>query len=90
MMGKAPFSNGHTQRTLTPYESMVRALSERLVEAQRPIRILERQPQLREAFRLGNRLVWVTPSGTALVVDPGDGREEMSDADIDALFVAVK
>jgi hypothetical protein len=28
----------------------------------------------------------VTPSGTALVVDTSDGREEMPDADIDRLF----
>src|SRR5437762_5007629 len=42
-MGKATVNgvNGHVQRPLTPYESMVRALSDRLVEAQRPIRILD-------------------------------------------------
>jgi uncharacterized protein (TIGR02421 family) len=41
-MGKATASpNGAPGRTLTPYESMVRALSDRLVEAQRPIRILD-------------------------------------------------
>src|SRR5215471_17234884 len=33
--------NGHTHRPLSPYESMVRALSDRLVEAQRPIRVLD-------------------------------------------------
>src|SRR5438045_3961138 len=33
--------NGASPRTLTPYESMIRALSDRLVEAQRPIRILD-------------------------------------------------
>jgi uncharacterized protein (TIGR02421 family) len=33
--------NGPPQRALSPYESMVRALSDRLVEAQRPIRILD-------------------------------------------------
>jgi Ca-activated chloride channel homolog len=49
-------------------------------------RILERHPSVREVFRLGNYLVWVTPSGTALVVDTRDGREDMSDADIDRLF----
>ncbi len=53
-------------------------------------RILERQPQVREVFQLGNHLVWVTPSRTALVIDLGDGVEEMSDADIDRLFVAAK
>jgi uncharacterized protein (TIGR02421 family) len=41
-MGKITASpNGAPPRTLTPYESMVRALSDRLVEAQRPIRILD-------------------------------------------------
>jgi uncharacterized protein (TIGR02421 family) len=42
-MGKAMVDgvNGHPQRPLTPYESMVRGLSDRLVEAQRPIRILD-------------------------------------------------
>ena len=49
-------------------------------------RILEKQPQLKEVFRLGNHLVWVTPSGTALVVDTGDGKETLTDAEIDALF----
>jgi uncharacterized protein (TIGR02421 family) len=34
-------TNGPPQRALSPYEGMVRALSERLVEAQRPIRILD-------------------------------------------------
>jgi uncharacterized protein (TIGR02421 family) len=33
--------NGHAQRPLNAYESMVRCLSDRLVEAQRPIRILD-------------------------------------------------
>src|SRR5438876_734591 len=42
-MGKALVNgvNGHAHRPLTPYESMVRTLSDRLVEAQRPIRILD-------------------------------------------------
>jgi Ca-activated chloride channel homolog len=50
-------------------------------------RILERQPQMREVFRLGNRIAWVTPSKTLLVIDPGDGSERLSDKEIDALFV---
>src|SRR3954467_14277728 len=33
--------NGSNHRPLSAYESMVRALSDRLVEAQRPIRILD-------------------------------------------------
>jgi uncharacterized protein (TIGR02421 family) len=41
-MGKASsLTNGQRQRPLTPYETLVRTLSDRLVEAQRPIRILD-------------------------------------------------
>src|SRR5438445_5977933 len=41
-MGQATTTvNGQPQRALSPYERMVRTLSDRLVEAQRPIRILD-------------------------------------------------
>jgi uncharacterized protein (TIGR02421 family) len=41
-MGKAStLGNGQQSRPLTPYETLVRNLSDRLVEAQRPIRILD-------------------------------------------------
>jgi Ca-activated chloride channel family protein len=53
-------------------------------------RILERQPQVKEVFQLGNHLVWVTPNGTALVIDTSDGKEKLTDAEIDTLFVAKK
>jgi Ca-activated chloride channel family protein len=53
-------------------------------------RILERHPELKEVFQLGNFLVWLTPSGTALVVDTNDGKETLADADIDRLFEARK
>lgn len=49
-------------------------------------RILEKHPEMRDVFRLGNYLVWVTPSNTALVIDTTTGAEEMSDEAIDALF----
>ena len=49
-------------------------------------RLMEKQPRLREVFRLGNHLVWVTPSGTALVVDPTRGKDKLSDAAIAKLF----
>jgi Ca-activated chloride channel family protein len=39
-----------------------------------------------EVFQLGTHVVWVTPSGAALLVDPAEGREQMSDAEIDRLF----
>ena len=51
-------------------------------------RMLERHPEMREVFQLGNRVVWVTPSRSVLVIEPTSGEERMSDADIDRLFVA--
>jgi len=53
-------------------------------------RLLERHPKMREVYQLGNYVIWLTPSGAALIIDRGAGREEMSDADIDRLFVAAK
>ncbi len=53
-------------------------------------RLLERQPQVKDVFRLGNHVVWVTPNGTALVIDTNDGKEKLDDAEIDRLFVAKK
>ena len=53
-------------------------------------RLLERQPQLREVLKLGNAIVWITPSGTALVIDPNGGKEKLEDAEIDGLFKAKK
>jgi Ca-activated chloride channel family protein len=49
-------------------------------------RILERQPQMREVYQLSNYLVWVTPSGVALVIDTSEGKEKLSDHEIDMLF----
>jgi Ca-activated chloride channel family protein len=53
-------------------------------------RILEKQPKIKEVFQLGNHLVWVAPSGTALIIDCTDGKEQLSDEEIDKLFVAKK
>ncbi len=52
-------------------------------------RILARHPEMKDVLRLGNRLVWVTPSGTALVIDAG-GKESLGEDEIDKLFVAGK
>jgi Ca-activated chloride channel family protein len=52
--------------------------------------ILEKQPKMKDVFRLGNYLVWVTPNNTALVIDANDGKEKLSDEEIDKLFVAAK
>jgi Ca-activated chloride channel family protein len=53
-------------------------------------RILERHPEMKAVFQLGTQIVWVTPSGSALIIDATKGAETMSDAEIDALFVAKK
>jgi Ca-activated chloride channel family protein len=53
-------------------------------------RILARHPKMKDVFRMGNFLVWVTPSGKALVIDANNGKEKLSDKEIDALFVARK
>jgi Ca-activated chloride channel family protein len=53
-------------------------------------KLLEQQPKLREVFRLGNHLVWVAPSGTALVIDTSAGKDKLSDDEIAKLFVAKK
>ncbi len=50
-------------------------------------KILEKQPQVRDVFRLVHHLVWITPSGTALIVDCNSGKDELDDKDIDMLFV---
>jgi Ca-activated chloride channel family protein len=53
-------------------------------------KLLESQPKLREVFRLGNHLVWVAPSGTALVIDTSTGKDQLGDDEIAKLFVAKK
>src|SRR5262249_50034535 len=53
-------------------------------------RLFERQKSVRSVLQLGNHLIWVTPSGTALVIDTADGVETITDAAIDALFVPQK
>lgn len=51
-------------------------------------RILERQPKMKDVFQLGNHVLWIAPNGIALVIDTTDGMEELSDKEIDALFIA--
>jgi Ca-activated chloride channel family protein len=53
-------------------------------------KLLERQPKLREVFRLGNHLVWVAPNGAALVIDSGAGKDKLSEDEIAKLFAAKK
>jgi Ca-activated chloride channel family protein len=52
--------------------------------------LLQRHPKLKEVFLLGNHLVWVTPSGTALVLDTSQGKDKLTDGEIDKLFIAKK
>jgi Ca-activated chloride channel family protein len=49
--------------------------------------ILAAHPEMKDVFRLGNSVVWISPSGTALIVDQNDGKEEMTGDEIEALFV---
>src|SRR5260370_28306619 len=51
-------------------------------------RLLERRPQLRDLLQLGNYLVWVTPAGTALVIDQAAGEEKWDEAKMAKLFKA--
>ena len=44
------------------------------------------EPQLKDVFRLGNHLVWIAPNGTALVIDTKDGKDKLTNAEIDSLF----
>ncbi len=50
--------------------------------------ILERHPAVKDVYALGNFVIWVTPSGKALIIDRNAGAEEMGPAAIDRLFVA--
>jgi Ca-activated chloride channel family protein len=50
-------------------------------------RILDRHAPAKEVFQLGTHLLWVTPNNTALVIDTNDGVEQLTDAEIDKLFV---
>jgi Ca-activated chloride channel family protein len=52
--------------------------------------ILKRHPEVKQVFQLGNYVVWLAPSGTALVIDANSGKEKLADADIDRMFTARK
>ncbi|QEL18414.1 VIT domain-containing protein [Limnoglobus roseus] len=53
-------------------------------------RLLEKQPQLKDVYQLGNHIVWVTPSNEALVIDPKDGADDLKDEELNKLFAAAK
>jgi Ca-activated chloride channel family protein len=50
-------------------------------------RILELHPAIKDVYRLGNHVVWIAPSGMALIIDLNDGKDSLTDAEIGALFV---
>ncbi len=53
-------------------------------------KLLEKDPTMKDVFRLGNHLVYVLPSRVALVIDTNDGRSTLTDAEIEKLFAPVK
>jgi Ca-activated chloride channel family protein len=53
-------------------------------------KLLQKHPKLKDVFQLGNHLVWVTPSGTALVIDSSEGKQSLADDEIDKLFEVKK
>jgi Ca-activated chloride channel homolog len=53
-------------------------------------RILEKFPKMKDVYRLGNHLVWVTPAKMALVIDTDDGVDKLSDEEIEKMFVVAE
>ncbi|MBM3994800.1 MAG: VWA domain-containing protein [Planctomycetes bacterium] len=50
--------------------------------------ILKLHPEVKDVYALGNYVIWVTPSGKALIIDRNSGRETMPAAEIEGLFKA--
>jgi Ca-activated chloride channel family protein len=50
--------------------------------------ILAKQPQMKDVFKLGNHVLWIAPNGTALVIDSEDGKDRITDREIDMLFAS--
>lgn len=71
------------------YEASMKAVTVKSM-SKAYFRILERHPEMRKVFSLGNHLVWVAPNRQALIVDVHSGVETLDDAAIDALFVPAK
>ena len=53
-------------------------------------KILAKNPAMKDVFRLGNHLVYVTPNKMALIVDAGAGLEKIDDSEVEKLFVVKK
>lgn len=52
-------------------------------------RLLAEHPELSEIFALGNRITWVSPSGTAVVIDK-QGQDEVAVTVLSSLFAPAK
>ncbi len=48
--------------------------------------LLAKHPELKKVYGLGNYLVWITPSGKALVIDANNGKTSLTADEIAALF----
>lgn len=53
-------------------------------------KLLTKEPSLKDLFRLGNHLVYVLPSKTALIIDTNDGRATLEDDEVDRLLKPAK
>lgn len=73
-------------------EGFQKSMPTMIVQAQSDayFRLLEKQPQLRKLFGLGNYLIWVTPGNTALVIDTQEGKNTISDKEIEQMFAPNK
>ena len=52
-------------------------------------RLLARHPELSPIFAMGSRITWVSPGGTALVID-NQGQDEATDSALDRLFTPAR
>ena len=73
-------------------EGFLKTMPTMVIQAQSDayFRLLEKQPQLRKLFGLGNYLIWVTPGNTALVIDTQEGKNTISDHEIEQMFAPNK
>jgi Ca-activated chloride channel family protein len=73
-------------------EGFLKTMPTMIIQAQSDayFRLLEKQPHLRKLFGLGNYLIWVTPGNTALVIDTQEGKNTISDKEIEQMFAPSK
>ncbi|MEI6686975.1 MAG: VWA domain-containing protein, partial [Planctomycetota bacterium] len=73
-------------------EGFLKTMPTMVIQAQSDayFRLLEKQPHLRKLFGLGNYLIWVTPGNTALVIDTQEGKNTISDQEIEQMFAPNK